>query len=135
MNIPWNPSYCLGDARIDQQHEHLFALANTMLQTTTHEALQLNAIQLYKAVRQHFNEEESIMKQTGFPGLQIHMHAHNVILEKLVNLSADVGNNNVSIALVEDFLNEWGLRHIPREDAALTKFLQALPNPSFQEDQ
>lgn len=134
MNIPWNPSYRIGDTRIDQQHEQLFTLANAMLETTTHESLQLNAIQLYKAIRKHFIEEETLMKQTKFPGLLAHVEAHNAILTKLVGLSADIGNNHVSVALVEEFLNEWGMRHIPNEDAAFTKHMNTFANTSFQED-
>jgi hemerythrin-like metal-binding protein len=134
MNIPWNPSYRIGDTRIDQQHEQLFALANAMLQSTTHETLQLHAIQLYKAVRKHFIEEEALMKHTNFPGLATHMDSHNAILKKLVSLSADIGNNQVSVSLVEDFLNEWGLRHIPNEDAAFTKHMKTFANTPFQED-
>jgi hemerythrin-like metal-binding protein len=135
MNIPWNPSYRIGDTRIDQQHEQLFALANAMLQTTTHEALQLHAIQLYKAVRKHFFEEEALMRETKFPGLEGHVASHNAILAKLVGLSADIGKNHVSVALVEDFLNEWGMRHIPNEDAAFTKHINTFANTPFQEDQ
>jgi hemerythrin-like metal-binding protein len=134
MNIPWNPSYRIGDTRIDQQHEQLFALANAMLQTTTHEALQLHAIQLYRAVRKHFIEEETLMKQTKFPGLVAHVESHNAILTKLVGLSADIGSNHVSVALVEDFLNEWGIRHIPNDDAAFIKHMNTFANTSFQED-
>jgi len=135
MNVPWNPNYRVGDARIDQQHEQLFALANAMLHTTTHEALQLHAMKLYQAVRQHFDEEEALMKQTQFPGLSIHVETHNAILRKLVSLSSDIGNNHISIALVEDFLNEWGLRHIPHQDAAFTAYMNSLANTSLQEDQ
>jgi hemerythrin-like metal-binding protein len=134
MTTPWNPSYCIGDARIDQQHEQLFALANGMLATTTLEALQLSAIQLYKMVRQHFAEEEALMEQLHYPARKAHVEAHNSILKKLVGLSADVGKNKISVSLVEGFLNEWGLRHIPAEDASLVKFLKTHPSPSFQQD-
>jgi hemerythrin-like metal-binding protein len=134
MTTPWNPNYCIGDARIDQQHEQLFTLANAMLATTTLEALQLSAMQLYQMVRQHFAEEETLMQKLHYPQRQAHVEAHNAILKKLVVLSTDVGKNKISVALVEGFLNEWGLRHIPGEDAQLVKFLKTHPSPSFQQD-
>jgi hemerythrin-like metal-binding protein len=131
MTLEWKDSYRLGDARIDEQHQHLFTLANAMLSVQEQDALRLCAMQLYQHVRTHFANEESAMKRMGFPHYKAHVKSHNAILERLSVISQDIGKNQVDPAVVRDFLNHWGLHHIPKEDAELATFLKTHQLPSF----
>jgi hemerythrin-like metal-binding protein len=92
MNIEWKDSYRIGDEAIDRQHQELFTLANAMFAATEKAELLLCAIQLFKHVREHFADEEALMKMVGFPGYQAHVESHNLILKKLGEVSHSIGN-------------------------------------------
>jgi hemerythrin-like metal-binding protein len=131
MSFEWKDSYRIGDEHIDQQHQHLFELANAMLSASEQDALRLCAMQLYQHVRTHFANEEAVMKKLGFPLYKSHVKSHNAILERLSAISQDIGKNQVDLALVHDFLTYWGMHHIPKEDAELAHFLKTHQLPSF----
>jgi hemerythrin len=125
MNIEWKDSYCIGEEAIDRQHQELFALANDMFASTDKAALCLCAIQLFKHVREHFADEEALMKMVGFPGYQDHVEAHNRILQNLGEVSHSIGKDAMDPKIVADFLTDWGLNHIPKDDAQVAAFIKA----------
>ncbi|MGI9134222.1 MAG: bacteriohemerythrin [Rhodoferax sp.] len=127
MHIEWKDTYRLGEERIDQQHQTLFALANAMLDATEQAAQRLCAMQLYRHVHGHFKDEERLMQQVGYPDYAAHVQAHNALLQRLSSLSQDIGNNRVDPAVVVDFMTNWGLHHIPQDDARLATYLQRRP--------
>jgi hemerythrin len=125
MNIEWKDSYRIGDEAIDRQHQELFELANAMFVAADQAALRLCTIKLFKHVREHFADEEALMKRVGFPGYQGHVESHNRILKNLGDVSHSIGKNAVDTALVTGFLTDWGLNHIPKDDAQVTAFITA----------
>lgn len=129
MNIDWKDSYRIGDEAIDRQHQELFELANAMFVASDQAALRLCAIKLFKHVREHFADEEALMKMVGFPGYQAHVESHNLILKKLGEVSHSIGRNALDPTIVTEFLTGWGLEHIPKADAQVAAFINA-QNPS-----
>jgi hemerythrin len=125
MNIEWKDSYRIGDAVIDRQHQELFELANAMFAAGDQAAHRLCAIKLYKHVREHFSDEEALMKKVGFPGYQAHVDSHNRILANLGEVSHSIGKDAMDSTAVADFLTDWGLNHIPKDDAQITAFVTA----------
>jgi hemerythrin len=124
MQNQWNDSYLLGDETIDRQHRELFALSAALLDAPDQAARRLAAIKLYKHVRQHFADEEALMKRVGFPHYIEHVNSHNGILQNLSAISKDIGNNTVDPRIVQGFLDYWGGKHIPLEDAQLAAFMK-----------
>jgi hemerythrin len=125
MTIEWKDSYRIGDKAIDRQHQELFELANAMFVAGDQAALRLCAIKLFKHVREHFADEEALMKMVGFPGYQDHVEAHNTTLRKLGDVSHAIGRNAMDPATVAEFLTDWGLNHIPNDDAQVAAFIKA----------
>jgi hemerythrin-like metal-binding protein len=129
MNIEWKDSYCIGDEHIDRQHQELFALANTMLEARDQAALRLCAVRLYKHVREHFADEELLMKRVGFPQYQQHAASHIQLLSGLNAISQDIASNTIYPSVVAAFLNDWGLKHIPNADAEVARYVLAKVHP------
>jgi hemerythrin len=65
------------------------------------------------------------MKKVGFPGYQGHVESHNRILKNLGEVSHSIGKDAMDTALVTRFLTDWGLNHIPKDDAQVTAFITA----------
>jgi hemerythrin-like metal-binding protein len=124
MRNQWKDSYRLGDATIDRQHQELFALAAALLEAPDQAARRLAAMHLYKHVREHFADEEALMQRVQFPRYQEHVNSHNRILHNLNAISKDIGNDTVDPMVVQVFLEDWGLKHIPIEDAQLTAYME-----------
>jgi hemerythrin-like metal-binding protein len=125
MKIEWKDSFRIGDEAIDRQHQELFELANAMFVAGDQAALRLCAIKLYQHVREHFADEEALMKMVGFPGYQAHVESHNRILKNLGEVSHSIGKDAMDPKVVFEFLTDWGLNHIPKDDAQVTAFITA----------
>lgn len=126
MKIEWKDSYCIGDERIDGQHQALFALANDMFAARDQASLRLCAMRLYRHVREHFSTEEALMRKVDFPGYLQHVESHNRMLADLAAISHDIGNNVIDPIVVSAFLQDWALKHIPKEDAQVAAFVNGL---------
>jgi hemerythrin-like metal-binding protein len=125
MNIEWKDSYRIGEEAIDRQHQELFVLANAMFGASDKGALRLCAIQLYQHVREHFADEEALMKMVAFPGYKAHVESHNRILKNLGEVSHAIGKDAMDPKVVVEFLTDWGLKHIPHDDAQVAAFVKA----------
>jgi hemerythrin len=125
MNIEWKDSYRIGDEAIDRQHQELFELANAMFVATDKPAQLMGAMKLFKHVREHFADEEALMKMVEFPGYQGHVESHNRILKNLGEVSHSIGKDAMDPKIVAEFLTDWGLKHIPKDDAQIAAFVKA----------
>ena len=125
MNIEWKDSYRIGDEAIDRQHQELFELANAMFAATEKPAQLLGAMKLFKHVREHFADEEALMKMVGFPGYKAHVESHNRILKNLGEVSHAIGKDAMDPKVVVEFLTDWGLKHIPQDDAQVAAYVKA----------
>lgn len=123
MKIEWLGSYAVGDPLIDSHHQTMFDLANAMLKATDQKSLRLCAMQLYQHVREHFAEEEALMRKVHFPAYKEHVAAHNQMLMDLGVLSDQIGKNQAQPEAVRDLLMDWALHHIPKSDAKLAGYL------------
>jgi hemerythrin len=125
MNIDWKDSYRIGNEAIDRQHQDLFELANAMFVATEKPAQLLGAMKLFKHVREHFADEEALMKKVAFPGYQAHVESHNRILKNLGEVSHAIGKDAMDPKVIVEFLTDWGLKHIPHDDAQVTAYVKA----------
>jgi diguanylate cyclase (GGDEF)-like protein/hemerythrin-like metal-binding protein/PAS domain S-box-containing protein len=80
LKLVWSPAYSSGNALIDSQHEALFRVANGLLDGVLssrpkEEVADLLAHLLAEVV-QHFQDEERILAEAGFPGCARHAELH-----------------------------------------------------------
>lgn len=123
MSIDWKDSYKIGDSLIDEQHQHLFLLANNILSASGKDALTLCALQFYKYTRAHFAHEEALMRQVNFPGYKEHVEWHIRLITRLNETSLQIKNGTLDKQSLEAFISDWALKHIPLFDAPLAAYL------------
>jgi hemerythrin len=82
--------------------------------------------------RAHFNREESLMQEIGFPPFPVHKQEHDLRLEELVSCLDDLDADAVSLDDVRElFMGRflpWYRRHCATMDAATARFAEAHQN-------
>ena len=125
MALEWRTSYKIGDAAVDVMQEKLFALTNTFLASDDLTVLRSTIVSLCKQARAQFELEEALMHRVSFPGLQEHMAQHQMLLDRLIGRSMDVGKGYMNKPAIAALMLDWCERHVPEEDAKLGRYLAA----------
>jgi hemerythrin-like metal-binding protein len=127
MLIEWTPNMSVGIEVIDADHKKLFALVNRVgdLLDSSDQASLLGAFdELLDYTRYHFEREEGLMRQAGYPGLEPHIKIHRDVTAKVANAieSFRSGKARPDQAIL-DFLVNWLVNHVLREDMRYKPFL------------
>jgi hemerythrin len=125
MNIEWKDSYRIGNEVIDRQHQQLYDTANasTLSVADTQVALRVGAINLYNYVREHFADEESLMREIGFPGYRDHVAAHEQILTRLNSVTQAIGKGQWDLQEIQSVMTDWALDHVPLSDTQIVSYI------------
>jgi len=78
---------------------------------------------LYKYIREHFRDEEKLMKDVEYPDYQAHKLTHNMLLDRMNEISEKVAQDNLAEDEIKEFMEDWLLDHILLKDGALGDFL------------
>ncbi|MFZ3210649.1 MAG: bacteriohemerythrin [Terriglobales bacterium] len=128
--VTWDQSYSVSVKRLDEQHQKLFALINSL-----HEAMRQGKGQVVvqDTVRElaaytatHFRAEEQLLRNANYPGLIAHQAEHQRYVAKVNQFAEDVkaGKLASSIAVLS-FLKDWLAEHIKRTDGSYAAHLNA----------
>ncbi len=122
LRLSWHESYDCGEPTIDQEHRHLFDLANALIDA----AFKRNANprefresleKLIAHVEHHFAHEEAILAQHHYAGLEVHAQAHRLLVERALQLRDAAAGDGVTIGELVDFLaDEVVARHMLHTD-------------------
>ncbi len=127
--ILWKEEYCVGVEFIDEQHKELVVIANKIYELLKNDLIadkydSIIAIidELKDYTVYHFKAEEEYMKSIGYKKLLSQKVAHNDFLEKMQSIDMDKIDNGHNEYLIEmlDFVCEWLVRHIVKEDKLIT---------------
>jgi len=119
----WKSNYKIGHQLIDEQHQYLFSLANTIVAAKSKSDLLKQVMLLYKYVREHFNDEEALMQNINYPHYQSHKNEHDKLLDRMNIMSTRINCGTWDNSEIEEFMNSWLLDHILKLDMALSKFI------------
>ena len=122
--ISWLDAYSIGIDDVDQQHKYLFELINETLQCNEKEKLQLSLMQLYKYTREHFNAEESLMKEIFYPKYEQHKEIHNQLITELNKKSKEAIDEPTKRDKLDVFLVRWLIVHILGDDVCIGDFIR-----------
>ncbi|MGD0960010.1 MAG: bacteriohemerythrin [Methylomonas sp.] len=128
--IIWRNSYKTGNKTIDEQHEKLFELANLVAdpandpQKTHH-----NLLALKHYVKEHFDDEEKIMKQCDFEDYSEHAAEHADLLIQLDDIGADIITNELGVDEIMSRMQSWLFGHFFKKDMRLIEYLQNTSPP------
>ncbi|MDR3683731.1 MAG: diguanylate cyclase [Geothrix sp.] len=108
LKLVWSENYRCGNPLLDAQHEHLFRLANELLDAMlSNRPLEESSAlirTLLSAVVQHFHDEEQILSGLGFPGLAGHAQQHADLVVKARELERAFRAGTLSIGSLFQFL-------------------------------
>ena len=120
--IAWSDDFKIGESEIDKEHWGLFVLiqdlgdklARNAAEPSIHATMQ--ALAGYVAV--HFEHEERLMQETGYPGLEAHKKAHAALSARVRLFQEDLQRapEAFNYRELKEFLSGWLSEHIRRLD-------------------
>jgi len=122
-NLQWLDEYTTGNEIIDQQHRHLFDLANQLLdplndfQATHHKFLVLDHF-----LKDHFDVEEKWMAEHNVSDLNQHKQAHALLVAELDNIGQEIVRGEMNKDKILNFMHHWLYDHFLKMDMSLKHF-------------
>lgn len=125
----WNSRFETGITIIDSQHKALFdavnKLADSFKDGTSKTAVKDSMDFLVKYTVEHFQTEEKVMKDMGYPKLTSHMAEHAQLVAKAGELQGKIAEGKPVTMEVSKFLAEWLKHHINEVDMGYVEFKRA----------
>jgi len=130
--LEWLNDWYLGIQEIDQQHLALAELLNRVagrLQETEESRASGEVIlplvrRLLEETRQHFKDEESIMREHDYPELVDHHREHVMLLAELQEFIRDIEEGRRQFDLDSlTALKHWLINHVIDGDMAFARYL------------
>ena len=108
LKLVWSGHYRCGNPLIDSQHEHLFHLANELLDAVLSgrpiDEISAFVKTLLAAVVEHFHDEEEILAGLGFSGLVDHAKKHVELVDQAVDLERAFQAGTLAMGSLFQFL-------------------------------
>lgn len=125
--LSWHERFSLGNAEIDAQHKKLFELVNhfddAIKEGRTEELGRILDDLLANTVL-HFEFEETLLKQRGFPKRAEHERMHRELMAQIRDLRHVMAEGgHISTKAIVRFLADWLTSHILREDLEYKPYL------------
>ena len=130
MPIAWNNGLATGNRQVDDQHIRLIQLFHDLREAIDrregHEEVgrTLNALSVY--VVAHFRMEEELMIQSGYPGLDAHRRAHEVMRIQAEDLVDQFNLIGLEAGALLEVMEAWLVGHLQNEDWTMVQFLNAV---------
>lgn len=124
----WDESFSVNINKIDQQHKHLVKMINdlyrSLLSDNPQESMDdiLDRMLLYATF--HFQDEEAMMQEHGYPWYQSHKQKHEEFVEKTLEYLEKfrAGELKPSTEIV-NYLKKWLKEHIMGVDKDYSAYL------------
>jgi hemerythrin len=127
-SIEWREDFNINVRQLDQQHREMAELANRLDRAANErqarESIRRILEELIAVTRVHFDTEERLMLEYGYPEYSAHAKEHQQLMEQLhaVQRKVDAGANLV-FAAGADFSRDWVMVHLLGSDKKLGEFL------------
>ncbi|WP_153109299.1 diguanylate cyclase domain-containing protein [Propionivibrio limicola] len=122
IHLRWKHGFNCGQLLIDQQHRELFRLSNALLDATLTRAEHPEAFDhafdaLLGHVIKHFADEEEILRDAHYDGLEHHVREHQKLVKEAIALRRRYEQAHVPIGeLIEFLVNTVVAKHMLHED-------------------
>ena len=130
-HIDWDQSLSVSVDKLDRQHQDLFSLFNRLHDLIAANARRLEVNRhltgLIRHAREHFAEEEQLMKKLAYPAYTEHQQEHEELLQSLIDYRRrlDSGEQLAPFELLT-FLRDWILDHLLGLDQEMGLYCQHL---------
>lgn len=124
--ITWKDFYSVGCRELDEQHKQILGIINNLysaLQSgTERENVKGLLDQLVQYTVDHFQHEEELMKEWGYPEVDQHGAIHERMTRKTIDLRKRFGTVSGQDLLI--FLKEWWINHICGNDKQYSAYIE-----------
>jgi hemerythrin-like metal-binding protein len=127
--VVWSDKLSVGVKSVDDQHTVLFKTINDL-----HDAMmkgQARAIvgellkRLLTYTKNHFSEEEAMLKKVRYPGLAAHRLLHKDLTQQVEAYIARHEKGDLTLSMqLADFLSDWLKTHILNTDQTYGRWLK-----------
>jgi hemerythrin-like metal-binding protein len=119
--LMWSHECIVGVQAMDDQHGILMDTLNDLrimlLHGAGHREISLQLERLIDLTQMHFQSEEQLLKQQGFPEVEGHCVAHQNLLSRLYIALEHVNREvDVHLSSLLEFLPAWYLEHVEKLD-------------------
>lgn len=120
--FPWTDDLSVGVHRMDDQHKVLLRLINRVADLSESgvggASIRIVLGQLVDYTRFHFQDEENLMREVGFPDLAVHGKVHEAFVAEVGRLvaGATASTESVDGSALLPILKDWLVRHIQGTD-------------------
>lgn len=119
----------IGQEDVDRQHASLFDTVNRLhdaLRSNHSREVQGEILSFLKAYTlEHFEAEESLMRDQGYPGLAAHKAKHDDLVRQLKDLEERYAAGTMTLSIMTlHFLKDWLTNHILEEDLKIGEYLR-----------
>lgn len=126
--LVWKDEYSVGIDSIDQQHRRLVNLINqlhTAVHYSTGEEFEREALdELVDYTKTHFNYEEGLMQEHGYPDFEPHKAQHEKMIAKVGEVLAEYEKDqDTAMKNALSYLSDWLINHINGTDKEYSSFL------------
>ena len=123
MFFEWNDSYKVEISSIDGQHRNLFGLVDElhrgMVAGTANTVMAEILDRLVRYTVTHFEHEERLMRDAGYPALGGHIAQHKALTSRVLQFQAEFQSGRVAMSVtLLKFLKDWLSQHIMESDQA-----------------
>lgn len=127
--LEWKPEFCVGDAAIDHDHEHMIGQINALYdrlgESVDAETIEAVLGEIHADISAHFALEERLMREAGYAEYVDHKGDHEDLLDQIHDLMDSFYVNPAKgQALLKTQLSDWFGRHFSTFDARLHKQLR-----------
>jgi len=127
-NIEWRDNFNINVSKLDAQHQAMAELVNRLHRAVADregpDAIGAILTQLVECTRDHFETEERMMLEHGYPEYRAHMREHRDLMDQLEAVRRKVtGGSGPVFAAAADFSTDWVMVHVLGSDKKLGAFL------------
>lgn len=132
--IEWQSKYILDYPIVDEQHKELVLNINKLFDMLSGNSSDVISFRIIKDLADyavyHLKTEEGLMLDYKYPFMVEHINSHNVLRNKIKEITNHVKQGNMEIMSVNllKFLLDWLNEHITKEDKRLIKYINQLTN-------
>lgn len=127
--IVWDESFSVGVPMLDAHHRHLADLINRLAgcigQTDHSEAVDDILGELIRYAMVHFEHEERLMQEHGYPHFEAHRAHHLNFCEVVAETSYGATLGVISVGELLAYLTRWWQHHIRHDDMQFKPYLAA----------
>lgn len=123
FQVRWSDDLRIDGGVVDAEHRTLIDLANRVIATEDvrgrlDEFRQL-VKSLFRYMENHFDHEEELMRESGYPELERHAARHREIVRDMNELLRRQRDINEYAAALQQYMVDWVVTHIMQEDKKL----------------